>query len=278
MPAEEFTPTERRILIALGFEEHQTDAQLARELGAGRSHLSRSMKQLIERGLVVHRPNPKHSSQRLIALSAQGAEAAVQLEERWAEALEAQLPDLSLEDLRAVHVTAGALKRDESGRPTFNVRVEPIDGKARAWALQQAAIRGTDTEIELANDIGRFLRWGLGGVGFAAYYFDRVVGTCMFVADNDDISMKVSGLYFDATAISVDAPKQMLNKCIESAKELTFKRIIATAREDERFVDTLYRKANFKRSREKLDVLRDNGMQVRRSYSLELPLYRDISA
>jgi DNA-binding MarR family transcriptional regulator/N-acetylglutamate synthase-like GNAT family acetyltransferase len=267
------SPTERRILIELGYNPHLTDVRLAKALGIDRSQLSRSVTRLIEAGLVIHESNPDHAAQRLLSLSTSGEECAAHLDAAWSQAIGEQIGDLPERELSHVMRAAGALIDDPtSGNTPYEIEIEPLCQNALVWMLGRAS--GLHEMGHLAAAVSRYIRREQERIGFSARHFRQTVGTCMIVVKEDDITGVVEGLTVDAAFRAAGADHRLMAACIDKAKEITLLRVVAHASADDRHQDRLFRQSGFKRIRGVFETNRTGIVEQFRKYELSLPVPR----
>lgn len=91
------SPTQGQILMSISVEGVQSGSELSNRLGLSLPTISDSVRVLVEKGLVVKKPDPRHPRASLIELTAQGRASARQTR-TWPEFLSAAVGTLSPEE------------------------------------------------------------------------------------------------------------------------------------------------------------------------------------
>ena len=270
--SQDATSTERRILIELGYAAGTTLAVLGASLGIERSQLSRSLKALIERDLVTTEPHPGHASQHRHSLTAQGLRLAERLDAEWAEAIQKLVGTLSNSELQHFMRSAGdALvgpgRANVSRRPDYR----PLGAISLGWMIEQAGNLGGEGMRKTVSSIAAYLEYGESKLGIAGFAYERAVGTCMLVVE-EDMLCRVAGFYFDRQLEDEDA-RQLLDLCIRQAEEMTMLRVTAYAAVTDKRRDALFKAVGFKRQGK--DIHADfDGTTLSYEYHRTLKLYQ----
>ena len=270
--------TERRILIELGFRPGASNATLSRVLGIDPSHLSRTIKRLIETGEVGSGPSPRHNSQRSLRLTASGTKRARALEADWAKAILDQRDTLANDELGLVTSAASASILDlQDSAGGLDVELRDLEPKDFGWVLEQARARGRAYQAWTTRRLADHLAKGYPQLGAVALHFGAIVGACFLVPhERDDTICEVAGFYFYAMGGDVTA-RPMLRRCVEAARELTMARVTAPVLTSDRDLARLLREVGFKKHGETYESARYGLPDMFYQYDLTFPPY-DASA
>ena len=273
-----FVPSERRVLLELWGHEGRTDAAIAAVLGMDRPQLSRSVRSLIEAGLVDHQAAPDHNRQRLLELTDEGRRVAQELSRAWASALMEQIASLSDEDrVRTLESSQAFVERGRVRSNLFPLSVREFESADAIWVLEQAEFQRKSRPrnrlyvAAVANDIALALK-GPNAPGYTATIDRKIVGTCLLAPQPDGLHVGVGGFFVPGAKPDAEIAGRLLDACIRLARDNTYIAINAAVDRRDAYQDSALAEAGFTRLRPDRETLVYGPPEHWRSYRFQLPL------
>ena len=228
-----FSSTEMRLLAIMRRHQQLVDRQLGDQAGMASSQLSREIKKLFERGLVEEAQSPRHKSQRLLSLTAEGLAASDALNSARIEAFDEIYARLSPVDQAALSTLAKMnsaeqqLSSDWTSRPAtisdfltvFKILTSNVPKRAYAEKFLADAAETLAVFFRRANDDYS---------GVVSTSNEKIVGFCLLMPGAtlaqtyEATSMLMVGPYVHSRFRSLGMAKHMLQTCVDQAREHTF--------------------------------------------------------
>lgn len=232
LPESDFTLPEARVMYELATGGERTAAELGRELGLDKAHLSRIVSRLEGRGLLARRVSPAHGKHLPISLTDAGRAAFAGLEREARAQVEAMLQPLgpgARERLAAAMAEiAAALSADAA--PDVRLR-RPEPGDLGWIAHRQATLYtreyGWDWTFEglLCEILGRFVTEfdPARDDAWVAEKGGGIVGSVFLVKSDDPAVAKLRMLYVEPAARGAGVGKRLVAAAIDRARELGYR-------------------------------------------------------
>lgn len=277
LAANEFSPTERRVLLELRREAGPTDRRLAMVLGKDRPQISNVLKSLMAKGLIESDASLSHKRQRQLRLSDQGNSAATELDRVWGEVLDRQYLGLSNGDRFKAVLSARAFHAPDTPRAPFPLIVRDFTSADAAWVLAHAENvrneRKRDSRFvgAMAADIAA----ALDAPKFAGATVTRgaeIVGTCLLIPLEDEAHSRLSGLFVSRDERAADIPGRLVARCVTKAQQLTYFGIEATAERRDTAVQSVLAAVGFSKGKGVITSLSYGPQESWLSYRKVLPM------
>ncbi len=228
---------EGRLIYELAQRGTSTAKALGAELDLDSGYLSRLLRGLEERGLIVRRPSPEDGRQVLLSLSPAGREAFAAIDARSREQVSAMLDRLSAPERQRLATALGEAERLLGGTPPEPERVPYILRPPRpgdmGWVVHRQAILyaeeyGWDTSYEalVAEIVAAFIR-NFDPRRERCWIAERdraVVGSVFLVKASQELA-KLRLLYVEPSARGLGIGRRLVEECIRSARELGYRRL-----------------------------------------------------
>jgi DNA-binding MarR family transcriptional regulator/GNAT superfamily N-acetyltransferase len=233
--ASDYTLAEARVLYELAKNGEQTAADIGRNLGMDKAHLSRILARFAKRNLVSVRASPGHGRHRLISLTPVGCQAFAVLDrgsQLQIEKLLAPLDDDARQQLvssmRQVH---GILDGDKQQHIVTYRDLRPGD---LGWITHRQAVLyheeyGWDWTYEglvceiFAKFVANFDPEREDG--WVADRAGTIAGSVFLMKTGDPAVARLRLLYVEPSARGLGIGRELVNKCIERARELGYRQI-----------------------------------------------------
>ena len=233
--ASDYTLAEARVLYELAKNGEQTAADIGRNLGMDKAHLSRILARFAKRDLVSVRASPEHGKHRLISLTPVGRQAFAVLDRGSQLQIEKLLTPLGhdarqqlISSMREIH---GILDGDKQQNIVTYRDLRPGD---LGWITHRQAVLyheeyGWDWTYEgLVCDIfAKFVanfdpkREG----GWVADHAGSIAGSVFLMKTGDPAVARLRLLYVEPSARGLGIGRELVNKCVDRARELGYRQI-----------------------------------------------------
>ncbi len=229
-----FTLTEARILYEIVNRASPTAAEIARALDLDRGQISRTLKRLVEQGVVETRDDPSHGRHQLLSLTAAGRAAYDALEASTREAVGALLDALPPLSRHQFLHAAGTIRRvfeadDRQHVALRPLRIGDLGLIVHRQALLYAQEHGYDASYEgLIAQIVADFRSAFDPArddAWVAEISDQMVGSIFLVHTEDPRVAKLRLLYVEPDARGLGIGKSLVETCIARARALGYARL-----------------------------------------------------
>lgn len=230
-----FTLPEARVLYELAKGKMPTAADLTRELGMDKAHLSRLLARLRKRGLVASKVSPDHAKHRLLSLTAAGRRAFAALERDTVAQTGAMLAPLTAVQQQRLASAMADIKRIIAGqgaRDEIALR-DPKPGDL-AFVLHRQTVLyaqeyGWDWTYEsLAGHILAKFIDGFDATREQAFIAERdgvIVGSVFLMKGDVPDVAKLRLLYVDPAARGLGLGARLVNACVEAARARGYRKL-----------------------------------------------------
>ena len=233
--ASDYTLAEARVLYELAKNGEQTAADIGRNLGMDKAHLSRILARFSKRNLVSVRASPGHARHRLISLTPVGRQAFVVLDRGSQLQIERLLAPLGddarqqlISSMRQVH---GILDGDKQQHIVTYRDLRPGD---IGWITHRQAVLyheeyGWDWTYEglvceiFAKFVGNFDPEREDG--WVADRAGTIAGSVFLMKTDDPTVARLRLLYVEPSARGLGIGRQLVDKCVERARALGYRQI-----------------------------------------------------
>jgi DNA-binding MarR family transcriptional regulator/GNAT superfamily N-acetyltransferase len=229
-----FTLSEARILYELASRNDPTGAEIARVLRLDPAQVSRTLKRFSNLGLVKARNDPSHGRQQLLSLTANGRSAFKALESNTRSAIGDLLEALprsrrarlltAAKDITHIFETSAQPKPTLRGLQAGDLglvtsRQAVLYAKEYGWnADYEALVASILADFQRSFDPSRDAAW-------IAELDGRMAGSIFLVRGNAPEVGKLRLLYVEPEARGAGIGKLLVNRCIERARELGYRRL-----------------------------------------------------
>lgn len=251
-----FTLPEARVLYELAKGERPTAADLTRELGMDKAHLSRLLARLRKRGLVASKISPEHAKHRLLSLTAAGRRAYAALERNTVAQMGAMLAPLApaqrqrltgaMNDIKQIIAGQGAsgkimLRDPKPGDLAFVLhRQTVLYAQEYGWDWTYESLAGHI----LANFID-----GFDVAREQAFIAERdgvIVGSVFLMKGDAPDVAKLRLLYVDPSARGLGLGARLVNACVEAARARGYRKLTLWTNDVLKSARRIYQAAGFK--------------------------------
>ena len=252
---------EGRVVYELATAGKQTAADLGRTLGIDKAQLSRLIRTLTERGLLTSTIDAAHAKRKILSLSPAGRVAFTQLDQGTRFRLESVLRPIrgakrkklvsSMRDIQAVF--------DASNNGPAPLTLRSLVPGDLGWVIHRQAVLyaqeyGWDWTYEalISRILGEF------AAGFDASKEDgwiaeragQIVGSIFLMKSDDLLVARLRLLYVEPWARGSGVGRQLVNTCIERARQLGYQRLTLWTNDVLTAARRLYEAAGFRLTKE----------------------------
>jgi DNA-binding MarR family transcriptional regulator/GNAT superfamily N-acetyltransferase len=236
LPGSDFTLTEARVLYELAQSPGRTAADIMRNLGMDRAHISRIVARFQGAGLLSSQISPVHGKHKLLSLTAAGKKAFKRLDRGTESQIKALVAPLSAVDRRGLAEHMRNIRRLLEAKPASkqDVKFRPPKAGDLGWITHRQAILyeqeyGWDWTYEglVAQILGDFVKNfdATREDAWVAELNEEVVGS-VFLMTSDDVQVaKLRLLYVDPAARGLGIGSRLVKLCIDRARELGYARL-----------------------------------------------------
>lgn len=230
-----FTLPEARVLYELAKGETPTAADLTRELGMDKAHLSRLLARFRKRGLVASKVSPDHARHKLLSLTAAGRRAYAALEKNTVSQMSAMLSPLPAAAQRRLTGAMQDIKTiiaGEASAPPVMLR-DPRPGDLAFVLHRQAVLYAEEYGWDWTYEslAGHILAKFIDGFdpkreqAFVAERGGEIVGSVFLMkGDTPDVA-KLRLLYVESSARGLGLGKRLVDACIEAARTRGYRKL-----------------------------------------------------
>lgn len=252
-----FTLPEARVLYELAKGATPTAADLTRELGMDKAHLSRLLARLRKRGLVASRISPDHAKHKLLSLTAAGRRAYATLERDTVAEMSALLAPLAPAQQSRLTAAMGDIKTiiagDAGGGTDVTLR-DPRPGDLAFVLHRQSVLYAQDygwdwTYESLAGNILAKFIDGFDGAREQAFIAERggvIVGSVFLMKGDEPDVAKLRLLYVEASARGLGLGQRLVEACIAAARARGYRKLTLWTNDVLVSARRIYQAAGFK--------------------------------
>lgn len=250
-----FTLPEARVLYELAKGDAPTAADLTRELGMDKAHLSRLLARLRKRGLVTSRVSPDHAKHKLLSLSAAGRRAFAALEKATVAQMSALLSPLPDEAQRRLTAAMGDIRAIIAGEADAPVLLRDPKPGDLAFVLHRQTVLyareyGWDWTYEsLAGHIMAKFIDGFDAAREQAFIAERngvVVGSVFLMKGDAPDVAKLRLLYVEPSARGLGLGRRLVASCIDAARARGYRELTLWTNDVLVAARRIYQAAGFK--------------------------------
>lgn len=230
-----FTLTEGRVLYELAQGKTPTAADLTRELGMDKAHLSRLLARLGKRGLVASKVSPDHAKHRLLSLTAAGRRAFAALERDTVAQMSEMLAPLAVAQQQRLTGAMKDIKKIIAGHGrSFEIALRDPKPGDLAFVLHRQTVLyaqeyGWDWTYEsLAGHILAKFIDGFDAAREQAFIAERdgeIVGSVFLMRGDAPDVAKLRLLYVDPAARGLGLGARLVNACVEAARARGYRKL-----------------------------------------------------
>lgn len=230
-----FTLTEARVLYELAKGKTPTAADLTRELGMDKAHLSRLLVRLRKRGLISSKVSPDHAKHRLLSLTAAGRRAFTVLEHDTVAQMGEMLAPLAPAQQQRLKSAMADIKQiitGQSAHADITLR-DPKPGDLAFVLHRQSALYAQEygwdwTYESLAGHILAKFIDGFDATREQAFIAERdgaIVGSVFLMKGDAPDVAKLRLLYVDPSARGLGLGARLVTACIEAARARGYRKL-----------------------------------------------------
>ncbi|GGH07550.1 MarR family transcriptional regulator [Silvibacterium dinghuense] len=237
LPQSRFSLAEARVLYELAQPGERTAADILRNLGMDKAHVSRIVARFREAGLLKFRISPEHGRHKLLSLTAAGKKAFRQLNDGTESQIETLLAPLTVERRKRLAEGMREVRNVLEGKPAAaaDVQFRGLRVGDLGWITHRQAVLyeqeyGWDWTYEglVSRILGDF------AANFDASREDawvaelngEVVGSVFLMKTEQDEVAKLRLLYVDPVARGLGVGSRLVRMCVERARELGYRRLV----------------------------------------------------
>jgi DNA-binding MarR family transcriptional regulator/GNAT superfamily N-acetyltransferase len=264
-----FSLSEARILYELAHRETPTAAEIGRVLKLDRAQISRTLKRFADRGLLMTQEDPSHGRQQLLALTEEGRRVFETMNAATQGIIGTMLEDLGPLRRRQLVEAASSITGvfGQNGPRSVTLRA-PQPGDLGLIVHRQMKVYGSEygydggyevliarilADFQESHDPARDAAW-------IAEIDGRLMGSVFLAREDEADTCRLRLLYVEPEARGAGVGRLLVERCIEHARGLGYRRMVLWTDGQLTAAQALYKRAGF--TRVKAEPARFFGQEI----------------